>query len=489
MRWNEAVTLEFVKIYLKHECLWNPSHPDYKIKYERDKAYADIASEFQLSTMKSLSIPEIKIKIKNLRTTYLQQVHKIIQSSTPDCIYEPSLIWFHEMDQYMKNIPTNRHSALYNTNQETSVADSSCQIWVDQDLPNDNTEESDTNPLNPSTDTEYDSTKPEISLHVKKETDYSSQSFNKVKKKKTKRQSSEQHNSTDSTSDSVALEDEFDIYGKYIASQLRNMDLQKALQLQLEINNLVSKTRISELSNDIIMRWDENETYPFVKLYLSKDSLWNPNHENHKLIDERKKAYQMIIDEFMSSTGIQLNEYGVKLKIKNLRSTYAQEINKIRTRSGPLSKYTPTIKWFADWHRCFQIVKKTDIDTVYDDHISESNKSWITNNVDQTNDDGNIDHFTSDFQSNSKCNITKLNGRVKNLSKKKRKKLKLISSNICDRLRDSDASFTREDEFDLYGRYIASQLRQMDIKKAVQLQLEIQSLMSEARITDLMNDI
>ncbi|XP_013166484.1 PREDICTED: uncharacterized protein LOC106116966 [Papilio xuthus] len=250
MRWNEAVTLEFVKIYLKHECLWNPSHPDYKIKYERDKAYADIASEFQLSTMKSLSIPEIKIKIKNLRTTYLQQVHKIIQCSTPDCIYEPSLIWFHEMDQYMKNIPTNRHSALYNTTQETSVVDSSCQIWVDQDQPNDNTEESDTNPLNPSTDTEYDSTKPGISLHIKKEADYSSQTFKKIKKKKTKRLSSEQHYSTDSTSESVALEDEFDIYGKYIASQLRSMDLQKALQLQLEINNLVSRARISDLSNE-----------------------------------------------------------------------------------------------------------------------------------------------------------------------------------------------------------------------------------------------
>lgn len=115
------------------------------------------------------------------------------------------------------------------------------------------------------------------------------------------------------------------------------------------------------------MRWDENETYQFVKLYLSKNFLWNPNHEKHNLKDERRKAYKKIIEEFMSLTGIQLNEYGVKIKIKNLRSTYSQEINKIRTRSGPTSKYTPTIKWFADWHRCFQSISgKTDIDTVYD---------------------------------------------------------------------------------------------------------------------------
>lgn len=116
MRWNEAVTLQFVKIYLKHECLWNPAHPGYKVKYQRDKAYAEICTEFKHATMKSLSVPEVKIKIKNLRTTYAQQVNKILQKSSPDCIYEPSLIWFHEMDRCMKHIPTNRHSSSLYSN-------------------------------------------------------------------------------------------------------------------------------------------------------------------------------------------------------------------------------------------------------------------------------------------------------------------------------------------------------------------------------------
>lgn len=109
MRWSEAITLEFVKIYLKHECLWNPSHPGYKLKYQRDKAYVDICNEFKDSTTKCLSVPEVKMKIKNLRTTYVQQVHKILQKSSPDSIFEPSLVWFHEMDRCLKHIPTNRH--------------------------------------------------------------------------------------------------------------------------------------------------------------------------------------------------------------------------------------------------------------------------------------------------------------------------------------------------------------------------------------------
>ncbi|CAK1586678.1 unnamed protein product [Parnassius mnemosyne] len=251
MRWNESVTLKFVKIYMKHECLWNPTHPGYKVKYQRDKAYADICSEFKQATMKILSIPEVKIKIKNLRTTYIQQVHKILQKSSPNCIYEPSLIWFHEMDRCMKNVSTNRNS-LYNNTQETFEVDSSCQIFVDQELENGNIEETNPDPLNAQTDTEYDSSKPDDSIsHIKKEKEHKTPpTYKKLKKKKIKHRVSEQDYSTDSTTESVAMEDEFDIYGKYIASQLRKMELHKALRLQLEIQSLVSEARISDISSD-----------------------------------------------------------------------------------------------------------------------------------------------------------------------------------------------------------------------------------------------
>lgn len=111
-RWSEAVTLEFVKIYLKHECLWNPSHPGYKLKYQRDKAYEEISTKFKDSTLKCLSVTEVKVKIKNLRTTYFQQLNRILQRSNPDSIYEPSLFWFNEMDRCLKYIPTNKHASL-----------------------------------------------------------------------------------------------------------------------------------------------------------------------------------------------------------------------------------------------------------------------------------------------------------------------------------------------------------------------------------------
>lgn len=81
----------------------------------------------------------------------------------------------------------------------------------------------------------------------------------KIKKKKMKRQ---RHPSTDDSDKTFGTyrgsldssmestkDDEFDIYGKYIATQLRKMDLQKALRVQVEIQSLVSEARISDLND------------------------------------------------------------------------------------------------------------------------------------------------------------------------------------------------------------------------------------------------
>ncbi|CAG9788538.1 unnamed protein product [Diatraea saccharalis] len=246
MKWSEAVTLEFVRIYLKNECLWNPAHPGYKLKFQREKSYSEIISEFKTSTSKTLTVTEVKMKIKNLRTTYVQQVHKILQKSNPDSIYEPSLVWFHEMDSCLKHITNNRYTNAINTSQEPPEVDSSCHIWVDQEIPNGSSDEQNPDVLVPPADNEYSCRNVDsgekgekvMSIHKKSN-----------KKKKIRHKVPIPDCSSDSTPD-VVKEDEFDIYGKFIASQLRKMDLQKALRLQLAIQNLVSEARISEICSD-----------------------------------------------------------------------------------------------------------------------------------------------------------------------------------------------------------------------------------------------
>lgn len=52
---------------------------------------------------------------------------------------------------------------------------------------------------------------------------------------------------------------------------------------------------------------------------------------------------------------------------------------------------------------------------------------------------------------------------------------------ICDTAKES----LKEDEFDIFGRHVASQLRNIDIVRAIEVQTEINSLLSKARIQDI----
>ncbi|KAL4705817.1 hypothetical protein ACJJTC_006537 [Scirpophaga incertulas] len=235
MKWSEAVTLEFVKIYLKQECLWNPSHPGYRMKNQREKSYRIIINEFRASTSKTMTSLEVKTKIKTLRTTYSEQVHKIIERSNPDNIYEPSLIWFNEMDKHLKNIPNRRH----HYKSETSLEVDAYQIPEAQETNQENMFHASSEELSSPVEHCLEPTQKHC---VKKRKQYLHQ---KGKSKKLKCRYKPL--CTYSTTKHVDKEDEFDIYGKFIASHLRKMELQRALRLQLAIQNLISEAIISDL--------------------------------------------------------------------------------------------------------------------------------------------------------------------------------------------------------------------------------------------------
>ncbi|KAL4153005.1 hypothetical protein QTP88_000838 [Uroleucon formosanum] len=73
-KWNEDTTLKFVEEYRQHECLWNIHYNLYKNKQARDAAYTSIASVMNIP---DFGIAEVKTKIKNLRSTYSQELKKI----------------------------------------------------------------------------------------------------------------------------------------------------------------------------------------------------------------------------------------------------------------------------------------------------------------------------------------------------------------------------------------------------------------------------
>lgn len=111
-RWQSNLTLQFVTTYLKYECLWNPKHKDYQNRQEREKTYELVADD--LKDFIKLDVKRVKFKIRSLRTTYRQEVDKILKKSTdPDHIYESNLIWFRAMDECLKDIVLPRVPMVY----------------------------------------------------------------------------------------------------------------------------------------------------------------------------------------------------------------------------------------------------------------------------------------------------------------------------------------------------------------------------------------
>lgn len=103
MKWYEQDTLKFVELYHDHDCLWNMTCETYKNKEMREKAVEAIIREMNKD---GFGIPEVKQKIKNIRSTYNQEKQKIERSQTTECssknVYKPSVKWFDTMDKIMK---------------------------------------------------------------------------------------------------------------------------------------------------------------------------------------------------------------------------------------------------------------------------------------------------------------------------------------------------------------------------------------------------
>lgn len=103
MKWNENDTIKFVELYREHECLWNMSKSIYRNKNMRQRAIEAIMTAMSRD---GFGVAEVKQKIKNIRSTYNQEVRKINRSlksgTCPEDVYTPAVKWFDIMHQIMK---------------------------------------------------------------------------------------------------------------------------------------------------------------------------------------------------------------------------------------------------------------------------------------------------------------------------------------------------------------------------------------------------
>ncbi|KAH8371508.1 hypothetical protein KR093_007747 [Drosophila rubida] len=93
-------------------------------------------------------------------------------------------------------------------------------------------------------------------------------------------------------------------------------------------------------------RFTEERHLKFVELLGREPSLWNNLPQSQGIRNEAHKRIQSGLN-----SGVQRNEtpvtlVGVKIKIKNLRTVYHQELKKIYSNPA----YKPKISWFAPLH-------------------------------------------------------------------------------------------------------------------------------------------
>lgn len=109
MKWSEAETIKFVELYRDHECLWNVCKPIYRNNQLRLAALEQIVAEMNID---GFSVAEARIKIKNLRNTYNQELQKIEKSIKSgmggDDVYTPSMKWFKIMDAFVRKTKEKR---------------------------------------------------------------------------------------------------------------------------------------------------------------------------------------------------------------------------------------------------------------------------------------------------------------------------------------------------------------------------------------------
>lgn len=102
-RWTSEQNLKFMELYKDRTNLWNRLDPNYRNRDLRKASLEHIRMELGLT-----DTHEVTRKIKNLRSTYNQEILKIEKSKKNGCgsdeVYKPSIKWFDSMDYIMKII-------------------------------------------------------------------------------------------------------------------------------------------------------------------------------------------------------------------------------------------------------------------------------------------------------------------------------------------------------------------------------------------------
>lgn len=103
-KWDYKTTIKFIQEYKSHDCLWDFKSLSYRNKHMRESTYRNIVTAM---VIEGFGVPEIKIKIKNIRSTYSREMKKIKESkksgSGVDSICVSNIQWLKKLEPIYKD--------------------------------------------------------------------------------------------------------------------------------------------------------------------------------------------------------------------------------------------------------------------------------------------------------------------------------------------------------------------------------------------------
>ncbi|XP_018400013.1 PREDICTED: uncharacterized protein LOC108777587 [Cyphomyrmex costatus] len=232
--WNEDNTEKLIAFYGQYQCLWNPFHPEFNNKSLRYEAYKKIKNSINIP---GLTLCDCINRIANVKKEYCYELSKIAAAISCEKLYAPKAKWFKRMHMlFFPYMPLS-----HNNFRKYRDTVHSAQKLQDAFVPSTTTQTVDV-----ATETSIGTVEQETQTDLLHERKYIAGN-NKGKQ--------DRSTCTDipvEVHGRKKIEDNFDIFGKSIAFQLRTIDIQSAVELEKEIQNLVTKARLKILKSKLM---------------------------------------------------------------------------------------------------------------------------------------------------------------------------------------------------------------------------------------------
>ncbi|XP_041974617.1 uncharacterized protein LOC121729943 isoform X2 [Aricia agestis] len=234
-RWTAEKSIEFLQIYKKFECLWNPKHEKYKNLLARNHAYKDI-----MEVMGMDSVKVVKAKIRSLRTTHYNETLKAKKNFN----YVSRISWVPYLDFINDVRVIDRKQRATKTQEDTQDSYHSDSGSSEESSLIDPPGEKRIKLEDPLVEEVEDS-------HLQEESDLIDQSVEKrTQIEDLLVQESEESHLQEMVSVPPSKDnDEFGLFGQTVAEQLRQLPLEVALETEEMILSTIRSQRIKILAS------------------------------------------------------------------------------------------------------------------------------------------------------------------------------------------------------------------------------------------------